>query len=318
MKHIFIVNPNAGKHKHVKELCESISEVAERLGVEFQILMPPTKEDGPRMIDEIANGIEDTVRFYACGGDGTLNRVANAVIKHSNAEVALLPFGTGNDFMRNFSEKANFYDIEKQINGTAEKIDTILCNEQYCVNMINIGFDCDVVARAEEFRSRFPFASPFAYSAGVVRTLFKDYGTKMKITFPDGEVIDKELLLTAIGNGGYCGGGYHSNPKAVLTDSLFDLCLVNKVSRPTFIRLIGSYKKGTHLETKIGKDVIVYRQLDRLSMQFESEIGICIDGEIFSSDHADLSICPKSLSFSIPEGSFYCPYQESTSDMSEA
>ena len=48
--------------------------------------------------------------------------------------------------------------------------------------------------------------------------------------------------------------------------------------------------------------------------------GVCvtIDGEIFSSDHADLSICPKSLSVSIPEGSFYRPYQENTSDTSEA
>ena len=307
MKHIFIVNPNAGKHKHVRTLCESITETAERLGVDFQILMPPTKEDGPHMISEAASGTTDSVRFYACGGDGTLNRVANEVIKYENAEVALLPFGTGNDFLRNFSEKDNFHDIEKQIKGTAKKIDTILCNEQYCVNMVNIGFDCDVVARAEEFRSRFPFASPFAYSAGVVRTLFRHYGTKMKITFPDGEVVDSELLLTAIGNGGYCGGGYHSNPKALLTDGLFDLCLVKKVSRPTFIRLIGSYKKGTHLETKIGQKVIVYRKLDRLSMSFEKELGICIDGEIFSSDHAELSLCPRSLSFSIPEGSSYLP-----------
>jgi len=314
MKHIFIVNPNAGKHKHVSELCRNITETAERLGVDFQILMPPTKEDGPHMIDELAAGTADTVRFYACGGDGTLNRVANEVIKHDNAEVALLPFGTGNDFMRNFSGKENFHDIEKQIRGTAQKIDTILCNEQYCINMINIGFDCDVVARAEEFRSRFPFASPLAYSAGVVKTLFRQYGTKMKITFPDGEVIDNELLLTAIGNGGYCGGGYHSNPKAILTDGLFDLCLVKKVSRPTFIRLIGSYKKGTHLTSTLGQEVIVYRQLDHLSMSFEKELGICIDGEIFSSDHAELSLCPASLSFSIPEGSSYQPYTHTTSE----
>ena len=303
MKHIFIVNPKAGKHRHITALCEEITATATRLGVSYEILQPQKKEDGPKLIRAAAESATGPVRFYACGGDGTLNRVVNAAIPYKNAEVALLPFGTGNDFMRNFTNGKFFHDIEKQIKGTAKRIDTILCNNVYCVNMINIGFDCDVVAKAEGFKARFPFASPLSYSAGLVRTLLRQYGTRMRVTFESGEVIDKELLLTAIGNGGYCGGGYHSNPKAMLSDSLFDLCLVDKVSRLTFIRLVGSYKRGTHLDSKLGKDIILYRQLKSLSMEFEKNIGICIDGEIFSADRAELRICPSSLSFSIPEGS---------------
>ena len=302
MKHIFVVNPTAGEKKWQK-LENSIREVADRKGIDYAFCVAEDVHDLPTILHAEAEKTEDTVRFYACGGDGTICQVANAIFDIPNAECALIPAGTGNDFSRNFSNREYFSSIERQIDGKAHKIDTILCNGIHCVNMVNIGFDCDVVAKTDGIKKKTPFKGSFAYLVGVFFTFLRKYGTEMTLEFPDGTVIEKELLLTAIGNGGFCGGGFHSNPRAVLNDGLFDLCMINKVSRLSFLRLISSYKKGTHLTLGKAKDLISYHRISSLKMNFKKPVGICIDGEIFHDDKVELTLMPRSIAFSIPEGS---------------
>ena len=125
----------------------------------------------------------------------------------------------------------------------------------------------------------------------------------MRIIFDDGEIIDKELTLTAIGNGKFCGGGFKTAPRAKLRDGLFDVCAIDKVSRVTFLSLVGSYKKGTFLESKRALRVISHRQDSHFRMEFEAPVPICIDGEIRGAKTVDFSIIPRTLNFVIPKGS---------------
>ena len=114
---------------------------------------------------------------------------------------------------------------------------------------------------------------------------------------------DGMLTLTAIGNGKFCGGGFKTAPRAKLRDGLFDVCAINKVSRLTFLSLVGSYKKGTFLESKRALRVINHRQDSHFRMEFEAPVPICIDGEIRGAKTVDFSIIPRTLNFVIPKGS---------------
>jgi diacylglycerol kinase family enzyme len=196
-----------------------------------------------------------------------------------------------------------FQDIDAQLDGTTISLDLIKCNDYYCANMINIGFDCAVAKEAERIKKR-KFISPgLSYILGVVVVLFRKFGTKMKLIFDDGVVMEKEFTLTAIGNGKFCGGGFKTAPLASLTDGIFDICAIKKVSRPQFITLVSSYKKGTFLEKKSAQKLFIYRREKHFKMEFNDLRPICIDGEIFHAESIDFSIAPGSFNFVIPKGS---------------
>jgi YegS/Rv2252/BmrU family lipid kinase len=244
---------------------------------------------------------QDKQRFICIGGDGTINEIANSAPGNTNVEFGVIPNGSGNDFVRNFTGKKNFYDIDAQIDGTAVALDLIKCNEYYCVNMVNIGFDCAVVKEADKLK-KVKFLTPgISYILGVFVVLFRKFGTKMRLVFDDGEIIEKEFTLTAIGNGKFCGGGFMAAPRALLNDGLLDICAVDKISRLTFIKLVGSYKKGTHLINKGTKKVINYRRTSHFKMEFEAPLPICIDGEIKGAKSVDFSIVPGGFNFVVPK-----------------
>ena len=129
----------------------------------------------------------------------------------------------------------------------------------------------------------------------------------MKLIFDDGEVIDKVLTLTAIGNGKYCGGGFCADPKAVLNDGTMDICIIDKVSLFKFLSLVGSYKKGLHLDNKRAQKVITYRKVQHFKMEFEEPIPICIDGEIKGAKNIEFSVIPNGFKFVLPKG---CEYKK--------
>jgi diacylglycerol kinase family enzyme len=177
--------------------------------------------------------------------------------------------------------------------------------------MVNIGFDCAVVKEAARLK-KFKLVTPgLSYILGVVVVLFKKFGTKMKLIFDDGEVLERDFTLTAIGNGRYCGGGFCASPKALLRDGLFDVCAIDKVSRLTFISLVSSYKKGTYLESKKAMRVIRHRQVPHFRMEFDSPLPICIDGEIKGAKNIDFSVAKDAFNFVIPKG---CEYKYKESD----
>jgi diacylglycerol kinase family enzyme len=169
--------------------------------------------------------------------------------------------------------------------------------------MVNIGFDCAVVKEAEKLKKIKFIPAGISYILGVVVVLFKKFGTKMKLIFDDGSVMDKEFTLTAISNGKFCGGGFMAAPKALLNDGLFDICAINKVTRRTFISLVGSYKNGTYLNNKRAMKVINYYRVPHFKMEFDTPIPICIDGEIKGAKNIDFSIVRNAFNFVIPKGS---------------
>lgn len=115
-------------------------------------------------------------RFYVCGGDGTLNEAVNGAAFCPHAAVGVIPLGSGNDFIRNFDKPALFGDILAQTEGEAVPIDLLSVNERYAVNMVNIGFDCEVVMQVDRFRQYPLIRGPFAYLLAVFVVLSRKNG----------------------------------------------------------------------------------------------------------------------------------------------
>ena len=314
IKHIFIINPVAGKGTEGKPLAEVIHDACEVAGADYEIYKTTARGDAVRYVREriAAKPDGETYRFYACGGDGTLSEVVSGAVNESSGstsgaltgiEIGCIPIGTGNDFVRNFTSPEFFRDVTKQLLADASVIDCYSCGGgRYGVNMINIGFDCDAAAKAAEYKKRRYIPKSLAYIAGVISLLRRNKGCMIRVRREDGTEVAREFQLVSAANGGFCGGGFHSAPKSSLSDGYLDISLIDKVSRLELVRLVGAYKSGKHLETKLGKRIVEYTHAKSVVFEFAEPTNVCIDGEISVMEHLELSIIPQAIAFVVPVG----------------
>ena len=198
--------------------------------------------------------------------------------QREKVSVGVVPMGTGNDFVSNFTDKERFFNIEAQIKGSAYEIDLVKCNDLYSVNMVNVGFDSHVVCKKERLGKKKWMPRKLSYIAGLVITLVRKPGLKVDLS-RDGEKPEKrDLLLTTLANGAFCGGGFNSNPKASLTDGNIDCITINNVSRLKFLSLVGKYKSGTHLSGKFDS-IISHFKCRKADLVFSEETPVSVDGE---------------------------------------
>lgn len=304
MRHIFLINPAAGGGKRIPELVEKIRHTCVTRAADFLIHTTTRIGDATETVRRLCGEAtaDAPMRFYACGGDGTLGEVANGMVDCPYAELGLIPSGTGNDFVRNFTVTDRFSDIDAQLDGTATPIDLLRVSDRYCVNMINIGFDCEVVSQKEDLGKKPYIPGKLAYIIGVALTFFKMPGIRARVRVDEGEERELPLQLTTIANGECCGGGFHSNPRSLLQDGMIDLLQIDPISRLTFLRLIGSYQKGTHLDGDKNASILRSFKCRTLDMTFEQNQNICIDGEITTMRRLHVEVAPAKVRFAIPRG----------------
>lgn len=304
MKHFFVINPHAGKGNKVSDLVSSINSVCGERGVDYEVYMTKAVGDAEFFVRNTCCKYEnsDTVcRFYACGGDGTVNECVNGIIEHARQnELAVIPIGTGNDFVRNFGEKDCFSDINAQLDAVPSMCDVIKYNDRYCMNVANIGLDCEVVSRTDKIKKKPLVPSKLAYIFGLVGEFIKKSGIEFECTI-DGVFREKKrYLLAFFANGGFYGGGFHAAPLAELKDGLMDVCLINYVSRLTFLGLVGKYKKGTHLEVKNRDEIFEYVKCNEIDIKFGKKEKICIDGEIEECNELKIKVLRDKVNFAVP------------------
>lgn len=321
MKHFFLINPAAGKGEVQKNLEKQISDAADKIGIEYEIHVTTEVGDAENVVRKVCESESgnEPIRFYACGGDGTLNEVANGAGGFPFAEIAVIPVGTGNDFCKNFSNTDTFSDIGAQIRGKSIEIDALKYNGRVCVNVMNMGFDCSVVETVAKIKRYSWISSGFAYIAGVIHELIRMPSVKISKMLIDGEAVEgKKFLLCMMANGGFYGGGFHSAPLAYIDDATIDMCLVKPLSRLSFISLVGGYRKGTFLEDKRTMKKIFYHKCRRVDINFESSQSVCFDGEIKSCTELHVEVVPKLLRFSVPLGSAYKSFNEEKKEQDTA
>ena len=285
-------------------------DIGQKLKMNVSVYTTKEKGDGFRFVREVCSTFRgEELRFFACGGDGTMNEVINALDGTEKVSFGVVPLGTGNDFVRNFGDSDLFLDLKAQLMGNICPIDLIWYSsrlgqeyrEGYAGNMINIGFDANVVARTNEFKKNPFLPGTAAYLLGVFSTLIRKEGANLRVEIDGQEVHRGKLLLCTAANGCFCGGGIKGLPLAVLDDGLMDISIIKDVSRWTFLRLFPKYAKGRHLETKTAETVVKYYQRFNTAVKTQAEpLQICIDGELAYSEELTLTLMPRAAQFVKP------------------
>ena len=308
MKYCFIINPASGKPETKADLENKIREAARLKGLDTTVMYTEKAGDAGDFIVSFAEKNEgEDIRFYACGGDGTLCEAVNGVMRladRSRVSLGVVPVGTGNDFVRSFECGELFHDIGAQMDAEYMDVDLMKCNDSYAINMINIGFDCQVVVKTAIYKKKKFIPSKMAYICGLVATLIKKPGVAMSISADGGEEDKRECLLTTFAKGNFCGGGFNSNPEARLVDGRINALVVKNVTRRRFLSLVGSYKKGTHLCEK-NSDILHSEKALEYVMNFDGDTNISIDGEIMSARKIHLSCIEGAIRFLVPRGASY-------------
>lgn len=299
MKHIFVVNPAAGKGKAEKILLPRIRNAVKKAGCEYEIHRTMNKQETCDYVRQKAqNG--DPVRFYACGGDGTVNDVLCGMQGFANAQLAVVPCGSGNDFAKNFSDPKALLDLDAQLAAEAYPCDVVCLENGYSINMVNVGVDCDVAAKQIEVKKNL-IGGPLSYLAAAVPVLSRMKPYRMRYT-ADGKSVEEDLLLCCIANGGFCGGGFHSAPKASVSDGIMDVCIVRPVKGLKLLKLLLKYHEGTHLEAEEAKGIVEYLQCRTFDLRPVSPVNVCIDGEIREFSGSSFEVLPGAVQLVVPAG----------------
>ena len=308
IKHVFLLNPAAGKGTMQADLHEQIERVCAQRDVEFEIYHTAASGDATAYVRGLCEQYPDTqLRFYACGGDGTLSETVNGAYGYANAAVGVIPVGTGNDFVRNFEGNDAFLDIGAQLDGEVQKFDLIGYNGNLCVNMINIGFDCEVVKLTARLKRIKLLPASMSYIAGLVLTLVRKPGVRAQVSLDGGEPEQRSMLLTSVANGSWCGGGFHSSPLALLDDGVLDVLLIKNVTRVRFLTLVKSYKQGSFVDSESARRIIDYFKAHTVRYTFKGTQSICVDGEVMDVEELEIGVVRDALCLIVPRGAAYQP-----------
>lgn len=298
MKHVFIINPVAGFENSFTKLSQNLRSFKDKYDI--TIYVTSSVKDATEYSREFAKSHpNEEIRFYSCGGDGTLGEVVNGIVGLSNASVTCYPCGSGNDFVKSVGGKDRFLDLEKLFNAKNELVDLIKINDKiYSLNVINTGFEAKACQVANMLKGK----SKHPYTRGIASALFTAMVNNVTVEV-DGEVINPNgnLLLSTFANAGYEGGKYLCAPNYKIDDGLIEVCLVKPVSIFKFLRLIKKYEMGEHIENKKFEKILVYRQAKKIKLSSSKEFLISVDGEVYSSSEFNLEIVPKALNFALPE-----------------
>ncbi len=297
MKHLFIINSVAGTSNRTKEVKELINNLLKP--DEFEIFLTKNEGDAENYLANLLQKTNEKYRVYACGGDGTLNAVVNASVGY-DVEITNYPIGSGNDFLRFFKNRENFYELEKLIDGKVIDVDLIKANDKYCINIFNIGFDGKVVSRQRKVK-RFPFISGgAAYNISVGLCVLGRLNNIMKLSIDGKEVYNGKGVLCAIANGKCYGGGFYCSPEAKIDDGIIDVCLIKKVGLLKFASLVKVYKAGKHVNNKDLEKYVLYQKGKHIELEMKKELYFANDGELGKTNKVVLDILPRMVKFVVP------------------
>lgn len=307
MKHLIVVNGNAGGYN--PEFEAKINEAFK--GLDYEVY----KTTGPKSVipflKDYLKKNTDTVRVYACGGDGTVNEVVNGVVGFKNAEVAIYASGTGNDFVKIYGGAEKFRDFKTLIDAKAAPVDISelkgdgVKEVMYSINVINFGFDAIVGAMGNYYKenglpeeAKKKGLDPYDYALkhdAMKHGRFNDIEV-----FADGEKLnEKQMLLATLAHGQYVGGKFRCAPKSVNNDGLIDVCVLKTMTFLGLGLIIGPYTDGKHLNKK--KRKVVYRRAKEIKMVSPKDFDVCVDGEMIKGNNFTVKVLPGAINLVIPQ-----------------
>lgn len=301
IRHVFIVNPAAGKGATEGFVRREAEKCFGAAGVPYELRMTKRPMDAA----DIARGLAEDggrVRLYACGGDGTLSEVANGAAGYENVSVAPVPLGSGNDFVKTFGGEAPFLDLDALRQGAEHVIDLIDVGDRLAVNLCSAGFDSEVAARVEHTKKLPLVSGRLAYDFAVLYGLLKKMKNRFEIAIDGGEPQKGLFLLALAGNGKYYGGSYMAAANAVPDDGLLDFVVADTISRLTFLKMVEQYRVGDHG----GLYMVHHRSGKTMELRAPEPFPVSLDGEVVWKEKITFSVRAAALRIVLPAGA-RCP-----------
>ena len=300
MKHIFIINPTAGKSDSRQKIYDMADSLRQKHGLDVQCILTKKQGHATELAQKLCESGEE-LRFYACGGDGTVNEVANGIIGYDNAAMSVIPVGTGNDILKNFGGDAEkFRDAENLWNRPPYPLDAIDVNGRVALTIACSGIDARVAKDVHKY-SESPLLDgkgSYIYSLAV-NFLFKGIGSHWIVTLDD-VPMEGDWSLIAVCNGRYYGGGFMPVAEARMDDGVLNTLVVKKVNRRTFLKFVGPYAKGGYAQfpqyAHCSCPKVIRIHSDK------PDIVTCLDGECVTNSDVTIKMHDKKLNFFGPEG----------------
>ncbi|MEO6392373.1 MAG: diacylglycerol kinase family protein [Pyrinomonadaceae bacterium] len=313
-KPLIIVNPSSASGATGRAWPGIASDLAAQLGgfdVEF------TTQAGAAKRLAVAAAERGVELIVACGGDGTINEVANGILgSGKDSELGIIPSGTGGDFRRTLKIPTRPIDAAAILRdgktvridvGRAEFVDhageTV---SRYFLGMASFGLSGEVISRAKRERSAWVPAlndgagNKIAYARAAFEAVLAQTAVEALVQIDDGR--EKRLRLTnlCIANARYFGGGMKIAPDAKLTDGRFDVVTIGDLGAARIFRNAHKLFRGTHLNLRdvhhtLGANVSA-RPVDKGIL-----IALEVDGELPGHLPAKLAIVPRALRIRVPK-----------------
>jgi diacylglycerol kinase family enzyme len=316
LKHLFIINPKSFPNRH--RLLEFIASVIEHIGNEAPIIISRY----PRYaIAKVHGFLKDAteagerVRVYAVGGDGILFDCINGMLDFPEHEIASVPYGNANDFLRAFGTEnvPLFRNLKLLSESPSVPTDVFSVGENIAISIASMGLEGSAIlntAKMAKVLGKIPFIRkliPALYTLGGVGVLFdKKLRSQHYNVVIDGVDYSGEYIDINIGNSYGNGGKNASNPYAVPDDGYLDAVFIRKMPLIKSLLAVGPFTRG---EIEKHPEDFFHVRFKKLSATSNEPIRICADGEAFYTAELNVEIYPRFLNIVAPEGLTYKPFK---------
>lgn len=289
-KILFIINPFSGSNKK-EGLPTLIKNYLDHSKFEYDVIITKRSNHATEITKKaIENGYEIVA---ACGGDGTVNEVAKALV-NTNAKLAIIPSGSGNGFAMHIGYGRNAKNAILKINNAVpRRIDSCSVNGSFYLNLAGVGFDALIAYKAHQGVNR-GFSMYFKL---VMKELLSFKAEKFQVTIEEENPFEDEFTTIAVANAAMYGYSFTVAPLADMTDGMLDVVFVKKAS--IFRTLLSSWRM---LNNTLHKSSLVkVKKCKYFKIKAEKPYYFHIDGESFEfTDELKFQINPKSINVLFP------------------
>lgn len=270
-KVLLIYNPNSGSGMFPRYLDLIISKFQDR-----GFLIRPVRGASGDILDYVFSHIhvEQYRQIIIAGGDGTINIVVNAMIKHGiDLPIAIFPSGTANDF-------AYYMGIPHEINAMIDMalgdevvyVDVAKMNDRCYINVAAMGTLVDVSQKTDPNLKN--TLGIMAYYLKGISEIPNLHAIPISIRSKE-HTEDLEMYFMVVMNGGSAGGFRHVAPESDITDGLLDVIVFKKMFIPEFAPLFFEILAGRHPQNKN----VLYFKTDDLYLESPEDVSTDVDGE---------------------------------------
>jgi len=292
--YLAIVNPAAGGGRSAKLLGPALKRLRDA-GLEVKVAttrLPGQAAEIAR--DAYSRGARN---FIAVGGDGTSYEVVNGLfpqaIDNEPPTLAFLPLGTGNSFLRDFSDRGVEHAIESLIANKSHACDVMRMRHRigliYYINLLSMGFSADVATLRAR---RFSGWGELGYFTSIFLTLARFNRRPLPVRVEgQGAFDDRRCLFVTFNNSKFTGGTMMIAPKAEVDDGLVEYVRWGPIGRLGLIRNLPGLYDGTHIQHPLAER----KAVSRVEFKLDAPVDVMVDGEVLSLHCEELDVLPKAL-----------------------